>query len=125
MRAAVGKKGGSVFAGNGVDAKTVRMRERWMLRYYDKEGQWPTLSHAHRVTGIGQTMWRRVRRTCRPGGKGLIEKVPETPVKGSKKKAVHTPEKEKRHHIERPNRQGSGNAGEVESGEPGAMARKG
>ena len=75
----------------------------------------------------------------------MVEKVPETPVKGSTKKAVHTPEKEKRQHIERPDRQGSENAGEskyrhgimpaelkelaircgVESGEPGAMARKG
>ena len=31
VRAAAGKKGGSVFAGGGVDAMTVRMRERWML----------------------------------------------------------------------------------------------
>ena len=30
-----------------VDAKTVRMRERWMLRYFNKEGQWPSLKHAH------------------------------------------------------------------------------
>ena len=33
-----------------------------------------------------------MRRTRRSGGKGVIEKVPETPVKGTKKRAVHTPE---------------------------------
>ena len=86
-----------------------------------------------------------LKRTRIPRGKNLIKKVPETPVKGSTKKAVHTPEKEKRQHIERPDRQGSQNAGEskyrrgimsagvrelaircgVESGEPGARAGKG
>ena len=112
LRAAAGKKGGSVFAGNSVDAKTARMLERWVLRYYDEEGEWPSRWHAHRVKGIGHALWSRVKRSRRRGGKGLIEKVPETPVKGTKKRAVHTPEKEKRHHIERANRQGSGNAGE-------------
>ena len=57
-------------------------------------------------------MWSRVKQTWCSRGKKLIEKVPETPVKGSTKEAVRTPEKEKRQHIERPDRQGSGNAGE-------------
>ena len=69
--------------------------------FYDKEENWPSRGHAHRVKGIGHALWSRVRRSRHRGAKGLIEKVPETPVKGTKKRAVHTPEKEKRHHIQK------------------------
>ena len=59
VRAAAGKKGGSLFAGRGVDAKTVRMHETCTLRYYDKEGHWPSRNHARRVSrvhGVSRTI---------------------------------------------------------------------
>ena len=46
VHAAAGKMSGPMFAVRGVDAKTVRMHETWMLRYYDKEGHWPSRNHA-------------------------------------------------------------------------------
>ena len=57
MRAAWGKKGA---AHKNVD--TARMHERWMLRYYDIVGKWPSKIHAHGVRGIGHTLWTRVRK---------------------------------------------------------------
>ena len=91
VHAAAGKMDGSMFAVRGVDAKTVRMYETWMLRYYDKEGHWPSRNHARRVSrvhGVSRTiadaLWVRVqKRARRPGGTGRIEKVPEMPVKGT------------------------------------------
>ena len=90
VHAAAGKMGGSMFAVRGVDAKTVRMHETWMLRYYDKERHWPSRNHARRVSrvhGVSRTiadaLWVRVQQPRRPGGTGLIEKVPEMPVKGT------------------------------------------
>ena len=59
VHAAAGKMGGSMFAVRGVDAKTVRMHETWMLRYYDKERHWPSRNHARRVSrvhGVSRTI---------------------------------------------------------------------
>ena len=42
-----------------------------------------TLTRLGGIKGIGHVLRSRVRRTRRPGGKGVIEKVPETFVKGS------------------------------------------
>ena len=90
VHAAAGKMGGSMFAVRGVDAKTVRMHETWMLRYYDKERHWPSRNHARRVGrvhGVSRTiadaLWVRVQQTRRSGGTGRIEKVAEMPVKGT------------------------------------------
>ena len=90
VHAAAGKMDGSMFAVRGVDAKTVRMHETWMLRYYDKERQWPSRNHARRVSrvhGVSRTiadaLWVRVQQTWRSGRTGRIEKVAEMPVKGT------------------------------------------
>ena len=66
MRAAWGKKGAS-----HKNVETARMHERWMLRYYDIVGKWPSKIHARRVRGIGTKLWTRVSRKYQNWVRGI------------------------------------------------------
>ena len=56
MRAASRKK---VSSQKNVD--TAQMHERWMLRYYDRVGEWPSKIHAHGVRGMEHTLYSQIK----------------------------------------------------------------